>query len=88
MLSWQFRLLELYFRLQHAFSASTGEVDVGKERAEVEGLAAMFKMPKGTKAVTELADGVPAEWVIPPVISAGRVILYLHGGSYVAGSIN
>jgi epsilon-lactone hydrolase len=88
MLSWQFKLLEIYFRLQHTLSSKAGKVDVSKERAEVESLASMFKMPKGTKAVTELADGVRAEWVIPPVVSTGRVILYLHGGSYVAGSIN
>jgi epsilon-lactone hydrolase len=88
MVSWQFKLLEIYFRIQHTLSSKSGKVDVSKERAEVEGLAAMFKMPKGTKAVIELADGIPAEWLVPPVISAGRVVLYLHGGSYVAGSIN
>jgi acetyl esterase/lipase len=48
----------------------------------------MFKPPKGTKSVKELAGGVPAEWLIPPCTDTGRVVLYLHGGSYVAGSIN
>jgi acetyl esterase/lipase len=31
---------------------------------------------------------VPAEWILPAGITAGRVVLYLHGGSYIAGSIN
>jgi phosphinothricin tripeptide acetyl hydrolase len=88
MLSWQVRLLELYFRLQHAFAPKSGETDVRKERAELDGLGAMFKLPKGIQTVKELADGVPAEWLIPPVVADGRVVLYLHGGSYVAGSIN
>lgn len=88
MLSWQFRLLELYFRLQHAFAPKAGEVDIRKERAEVDWLGSLFKLPKGIQAVKEIAGGVPAEWLTPPGISTGRVVLYLHGGSYVAGSIN
>jgi len=88
MLSWQVRLLELYFRLQHTFAPKAGEVDVPKERAELDKLGAMFKLPKGIQIVKELANGVPAEWLIPPGISTARVVLYLHGGAYVAGSIN
>jgi epsilon-lactone hydrolase len=88
MRSWQVRLMELYFRLKRTFSPESGEPDLQKERAELEGLGAMFNPPKGTKFVTELAGGVPAEWLIPPCTDTGRVVLYLHGGSYVSGSIN
>jgi acetyl esterase/lipase len=34
------------------------------------------------------AGGVNAEWISAPGASADRVILYLHGGGYVVGSIN
>src|SRR5215470_16152930 len=34
------------------------------------------------------AGGVKAEWIVPPNAAADRVILYLHGGGYVMGSIN
>src|SRR5258705_7660450 len=34
------------------------------------------------------AGGVPAEWIAAPGATADRVILYLHGGGYVIGSIN
>ncbi|MCX6000962.1 MAG: alpha/beta hydrolase [Chloroflexi bacterium] len=88
MLSWQVRLLELYFRLQHTFAPKAGETDVRKERAELDGLGSMFKLPRGIQIVKELAGGVPAEWLIPPGVSPGRVVLYLHGGSYICGSIN
>jgi monoterpene epsilon-lactone hydrolase len=38
--------------------------------------------------VTRLdADGVPAAWIIPPGLETKRTVLYLHGGSYNAGSI-
>src|SRR5262245_42496179 len=32
------------------------------------------------------AGGVPAEWVTPPGPTAGRTILYFHGGGYVVGA--
>lgn len=34
------------------------------------------------------AAGVPAEWIAAPGAADDRVILYLHGGGYVVGSIN
>ncbi|MGA7872008.1 MAG: alpha/beta hydrolase [Candidatus Binatus sp.] len=34
------------------------------------------------------AGGVNAEWIAAPGATADRVILYLHGGGYVLGSIN
>src|SRR5579863_5139577 len=34
------------------------------------------------------AGGVSAEWISAPGAAADRVILYLHGGGYVLGSIN
>src|ERR1700722_11453574 len=30
---------------------------------------------------------IAAEWIIPPEAASDRVILYLHGGGYVMGSI-
>jgi monoterpene epsilon-lactone hydrolase len=34
------------------------------------------------------AGGVPAEWIVAPGAADDRVILYLHGGGYVMGSVN
>ena len=65
MLSLQVRLLELYFRIQHTFTDPAGQTDIRKERAYLEGLGAMFKPPRGVQIVKELANGVPAEWLIP-----------------------
>lgn len=33
-------------------------------------------------------EGMPAEWVRPAGADARRVVLYLHGGGYVLGSLN
>jgi len=88
MLSWQFRLLRLYFRAQRFFSPSGGAIDIRKERGELEELAKSFKSLGKIACTPVSAGGVPAEWILPAGITAGRVVLYLHGGSYIAGSIN
>ena len=88
MRSVQVRLLELYFRLQRAFTPKSGVVDIKKEREELDGLGKLFRVPKGVRVERVSAGGVPAEWLIPENAVEGRSIIYLHGGSYCVGSIN
>src|SRR5262245_38427259 len=47
------------------------------------------KLPVAPDVTCEKVDaaGVPAEWVVAPGAQSGRVLLYLHGGGYVIGSI-
>ena len=55
-----------------------------------EGFAQITSMfPLAADVVTEAvaAGGVPAEWISVPESSAERVILYVHGGGYVIGSL-
>ncbi|HUS61170.1 MAG TPA: alpha/beta hydrolase fold domain-containing protein, partial [Acidimicrobiales bacterium] len=40
----------------------------------------------GTVVTPVDADGVPAEWLVPPGAD-DRVLVYLHGGAYHAGSL-
>ena len=48
------------------------------------------KLPTAPDITCEKVDaaGVPAEWVVAPGADASRVLLYLHGGGYVIGSID
>jgi acetyl esterase/lipase len=56
-------------------------------RAGLEALTTMAPIPEDVACTPVRAAGVPAEWVTAP--GAGdRVVLYLHGGGYVIGSIN
>jgi hypothetical protein len=32
-------------------------------------------------------DGIPAEWIYTPDADVERVVLYLHGGAYIIGSL-
>ncbi|MGZ3525966.1 MAG: alpha/beta hydrolase, partial [Thermodesulfobacteriota bacterium] len=44
-------------------------------------------LPADLRVVEVDADGVPAEWQIIPGAAEDRVMLYLHGGGWVLGSV-
>lgn len=49
----------------------------------------MQRMPvlPGTRFEAVIAGGIPAEWITPATVTGDRVVLYLHGGAYVTGSV-
>ena len=55
-------------------------------RALVDRFGAHFPLPEGTRKAPVDAGGVPAVWIEPASASADRVLLYLHGGGFWAGS--
>jgi acetyl esterase/lipase len=64
------------------------ELDHLGMRANMERMVGL--MPPAADVATEpvTVNGVPAEWVSAPDVDPGRVVLYLHGGAYVIGSVN
>ncbi len=54
----------------------------GKQNARLLGA-----LPVGTTLEPVEFDGLPAEWIIPAPGGQKKVILYLHGGGYVTGSL-
>ncbi|MBA7622647.1 Monoterpene epsilon-lactone hydrolase [subsurface metagenome] len=60
---------------------------VEKQRSGMEDLAKMVKVPKDVKCEPVDVAGIPAEWVSAPEAANDHVILYLHGGGYILGSI-
>ena len=56
-------------------------------RQRFEGLAALFPVGADVEIERVSAGGVPAEWIAAPAAKRDRVVLYLHGGGYVIGSI-
>jgi phosphinothricin tripeptide acetyl hydrolase len=50
-------------------------------------LGRKFGISAQCKARTVSAGGVPAEWITAPGSDEKRVVLYLHGGGYVIGSV-
>jgi epsilon-lactone hydrolase len=63
-----------------------GKPTVERMRAGMEKVAERVASDVSCEPVD--AGGVKAEWIVPPNAAADRVILYLHGGGYVMGSIN
>lgn len=61
---------------------------VQDSRNGLETLSTILKPPKDMKLEEFDAAGVPAAWISTPNVIDHNVILYLHGGAYISGSIN
>ncbi len=64
-----------------------GQQSIAETRAGFEQMATAFPVEADVKTEPVSAGGVKAEWVTAPGADANRVVLYLHGGGYVIGSI-
>src|SRR5262249_32647074 len=64
------------------------EIDAPTMRANMESMTSLMPLPGDVTTEPTRAGGVPAEWVAAPDVDPARVVLYLHGGAYVIGSIN
>ena len=64
-----------------------GPLDVEKNRKNLEGQVFLFKTPRNVRIQPISVEGVPAEWLLPKGCNTDRVIIYLHGGSFHAGSL-
>ena len=83
----QANAIKTYMRIRR-FLSPPGEYDVTKARADTEALATMFKALTPGKCSPIIVNGVHGEWLVPPDVAEGRIVLYLHGGSYNAGSVH
>jgi epsilon-lactone hydrolase len=86
--SWQGYVLLFIFRMKRLLIDRSGELNVKKDRRELEAMAKWFKPLTPIECTPIVANNVPAEWITPQGISTERVILYIHGGSFNSGSIN
>jgi len=64
------------------------DIDPVTMRANLESMTSLMPLPPDVAAEPIVVNGVRAEWVQVPDADPGRVVLYLHGGAYVIGSIN
>jgi acetyl esterase/lipase len=79
---------EALARTLHYYSKISHRLPLDVQR----GLMSAFLKPTAVTRRTRFekvrARGVPAEWFRPPEVASDRVLLYLHGGGYVLGSID
>ena len=73
-------------RAQIADRTRATEIPQMRRDYDARGLA--FGLPSDVKVEPLSANGVKAEWTSTPGADASKVILFLHGGGYVIGSLD
>lgn len=79
--------------LKQLLTAATGPLarkrpGLGSMRLAME-VSSLFQfMPWGVHLEKTTIDGMSAEWIRPATADPRRVMLYMHGGGYVLGSLN
>ena len=58
-----------------------------EQRAAMDGFREFATLPTGVDVVEVDAGGVRAEWITPHGADTDRVLMYVHGGGYVIGSM-
>lgn len=86
MLSWQARIIKSLLARKRNHTQEGDHLDVDGGRANLELAGEIVRPIVDIDQIEVLANGVPGEWVIPEGVDIERVILYLHGGAYNAGS--
>jgi epsilon-lactone hydrolase len=61
--------------------------ELSERRKRLDDLGAMYKIATGVRIESVDANGVRAEWSSTPDADPACVILFLHGGGYVSGSV-
>lgn len=71
---------------QEAFDFNSS-IEGFREQCE-KGAGKYAKIPAGITIKNQTIEGINAEWLIPHGSYPEKIILYVHGGGYVAGSCN
>lgn len=74
-------------RIRARLAAHPRPADLAARRARVDALGADYPLPPDVRVEPVDAGGVAAEWTRTPGAEEARVILFLHGGGYVSGSL-
>src|SRR6516165_10219374 len=71
------------------FLASTPRpAGLAERRQRLDALGSRYPLPADVQVEPVDANRVAAEWTLTPEADASRVILFLHGGGYVSGSLD
>ena len=74
-------------KLRALIAARPAAADLAGRREGFDANAKVFPLDPAIIVEPVSAGGVPAEWTTAPGADTSRVVLYLHGGGYVFGSI-
>ena len=78
----------LKFTLRFMLSEWRKSKTLRESRSAMEKLTSDLKMPSDSTQTPINVGGVPGVWITVSGVHEDRVILYLHGGAYLVGSVN
>ena len=78
------KVFEIFKKAQKQHKTVTG---VEQARLWREGITSEFPLDEDIVCQRVGAGGVPAEWIYAPNATDDRVLMYLHGGGYMIGSM-
>jgi epsilon-lactone hydrolase len=73
--------------IREMLAASPRPANLVDRRQRLDALGSQYIVSADVVVDSVDAEGVPAEWTITPAADPARVILFLHGGGYISGSI-
>jgi monoterpene epsilon-lactone hydrolase len=68
-------------------AAAPRPADLAERRGRLDALGGRYTVPAEATVEPVSANGVDAEWTITPGADPSRVLMFLHGGGYVSGSL-
>ncbi|KQV54024.1 MULTISPECIES: alpha/beta hydrolase fold domain-containing protein [unclassified Duganella] len=74
-------------QLEAMFRARPANLSIEQRRVACDELAERYPTAPDVQVTPVIANGVPAEWTSTPAARDDGVILYLHGGGFVSGSL-
>ncbi|MGH1573370.1 alpha/beta hydrolase [Methylobacterium sp. P31] len=74
--------------VRHFLRAQPRPADLAARRARLDSFGRPDALPPDIRVTPVDAGGVPGEWTLCPGADPGRVLVFLHGGGYMAGSLD
>src|SRR5215471_541046 len=74
--------------VREMLASSPRPAGLNERRSRLDALGTRYSLPADLRVEAADANGVAAEWTTTPEAEASRVILFLHGGGYVSGSLD
>src|ERR1700761_8728859 len=69
-------------------AATPRPTDMPGRRARINALGSRYTIQADVRIEAVSANGVAAEWTTTPAADTARVVMFLHGGGYVSGSLD
>jgi monoterpene epsilon-lactone hydrolase len=61
---------------------------LAERRRRLDDLGTQYSLSADARVETVTANGVSAEWTMTPAADPARVLMFLHGGGYISGSLS